>query len=218
MLRFYVRLSLVLLSGLMLLMIAMSALGSTQPIHPALRGFVEGCEGIPQPCWYGIVPGVTRIGDADRALRNAGYSLTTTSQEYTRIKLNFYEQDSSYACGRVRVDYFGAVSRIALICDDVMLGDLIVTFGEPDGVSIASNSGGVSMLFHKGMLSVYESGHLGWMSLRSPIRFMDVNSLTLGQGLDMTSYPWLGFLSGEEYCQREYIHSHCWNFSDDFAG
>lgn len=28
--------------------------GETQPAHPALRGFVEGCEGIPQPCWYGI--------------------------------------------------------------------------------------------------------------------------------------------------------------------
>jgi hypothetical protein len=35
---------------------AARALGGTQPTHPALRGFTEGCEGKPQPCWYGIVP------------------------------------------------------------------------------------------------------------------------------------------------------------------
>jgi len=36
------------------------AWSETQLPHPALRGFVEGCDGKPQPCWFGIVPG--RVG------------------------------------------------------------------------------------------------------------------------------------------------------------
>jgi hypothetical protein len=57
--RFYLRLAIVLLLIFGALIPLMSAIGGTQSIHPALRGFIEGCEGIPQPCWYGIVPGVT---------------------------------------------------------------------------------------------------------------------------------------------------------------
>jgi hypothetical protein len=51
-------------SGLML-SVAARALGNTQQINPALRGFSEGCEAKSQPCWYGIVPGLT---DFDTAL------------------------------------------------------------------------------------------------------------------------------------------------------
>ncbi|MFN8372098.1 MAG: hypothetical protein U0694_04390 [Anaerolineae bacterium] len=50
MLRFTLRLSLLWVLLFTLLGVAMSALGGTQPIHPALRGFVEGCEGV-QLCW-----------------------------------------------------------------------------------------------------------------------------------------------------------------------
>jgi hypothetical protein len=42
--------------------------GGAQPTHPALRGFSEGCEGKPQPCWYGILPGVTDTAAIDSAL------------------------------------------------------------------------------------------------------------------------------------------------------
>jgi len=49
------------ISGLTVIFLTMTvaarALGGTQPPNPALRGFVEGCEGKAQPCWYGIVPG-----------------------------------------------------------------------------------------------------------------------------------------------------------------
>jgi hypothetical protein len=68
MLRFCIHLSLLLIAVSGLLAITMSALASTQPMHPALRGFVEGCENVSQPCWYGIVPGVTSAQEADRII------------------------------------------------------------------------------------------------------------------------------------------------------
>jgi hypothetical protein len=40
--------------------LAARALGTTQPPNPALHGFMEGCEGKTQPCWYGIVPGKSK--------------------------------------------------------------------------------------------------------------------------------------------------------------
>ncbi len=79
MLRLYIRCGVILLLLFVLLAVTMSVLGSTQPIHPALRGFVEGCEGIPQPCWYGIVPGVTSRTSALETLRQVGYHV----QDYT---------------------------------------------------------------------------------------------------------------------------------------
>ncbi|MFN8372100.1 MAG: hypothetical protein U0694_04400 [Anaerolineae bacterium] len=47
MFHFYLRISLLCLLLFTLAGAAVSALGSTRPIHPALRGFVEGCAGIP---------------------------------------------------------------------------------------------------------------------------------------------------------------------------
>jgi hypothetical protein len=55
---------------------AMIALGGTQPPHPALRGFIEGCEGVPQPCWYGIIPMETTFADAVTRLTELGFKET----------------------------------------------------------------------------------------------------------------------------------------------
>src|SRR5215211_8272264 len=55
------------------------ALGSTQPLNPALRGFTEGCEGKPQLCWYGIIVGETLIEDVFHILEQKGYSTTLIS-------------------------------------------------------------------------------------------------------------------------------------------
>src|SRR5690554_275096 len=52
------------------------ALGETQPLHPALRGFSEECEDKPQPCWYGIMPGVTTAGEAIARLEAQAYRLS----------------------------------------------------------------------------------------------------------------------------------------------
>lgn len=53
--------------------LAARVLGSTQPPNPALEGFTVGCEGKPQPCWYGIMPGVTTVEEAKQMLIAKGY-------------------------------------------------------------------------------------------------------------------------------------------------
>ena len=53
--------------------IAAKAIGSLQSPNPALKGFTEGCENKPQPCWYGIVPGVTTWEAAESILVNMDY-------------------------------------------------------------------------------------------------------------------------------------------------
>src|SRR5689334_17247061 len=53
------KVTVILIAVLMVVCIEAKAVGALQPPNPALRGFVEGCEDKPQPCWYGIVPGVT---------------------------------------------------------------------------------------------------------------------------------------------------------------
>jgi len=65
------------------LSLAARALGSTHPPNPALRGFVEGCEDKPQPCWYGIVPGVTAIEDAPSIL--AQYRLNSELSQCSKV-------------------------------------------------------------------------------------------------------------------------------------
>jgi hypothetical protein len=57
------------------LSLAARVLGSTQPPNPALRGFTEGCEDKPQPCWYGIVPGVTTVEQAKSLFAEQGYTV-----------------------------------------------------------------------------------------------------------------------------------------------
>src|SRR5262245_33041521 len=73
----YFYLKLVPLFILIFLVLSLTArvLGTTQPPNPALRGFTEGCEDKPQPCWYGIVPGVTTAEEAIELLDEQGYVL-----------------------------------------------------------------------------------------------------------------------------------------------
>lgn len=65
--------------------LAARALGSAQPPNPALAGFTVGCEGKPQPCWHGIVPGVTTLFDTKLILENNGYDYGPYSSSNTGV-------------------------------------------------------------------------------------------------------------------------------------
>ena len=68
MVRFYIRFSLILIVLFAVCVIMFIAVGSIQPINPALRGFVEGCEGVTTLCWHGIVSGETSLDIAQEIL------------------------------------------------------------------------------------------------------------------------------------------------------
>src|SRR5689334_20565166 len=102
MFRFYLRLVILFIPLFVLFAITMSALGSTQPLHPALRGFVEGCEGVPQPCWYGVVSLRIQVHEVEARLNSVGYSGEYLSNNGSR---NYVSYSNADADCHVRVYY-----------------------------------------------------------------------------------------------------------------
>ena len=52
-----------------------------QPPHPVLLGFDVDCENKPDPCWFGIVPGVTPIEEGHERLRRYVYQTNEAADE-----------------------------------------------------------------------------------------------------------------------------------------
>jgi hypothetical protein len=91
MIRFYFKLTLSTAPIFLALFLIARALGMTQPPNPALRGFTEGCKDKPQPCWYGIVPGVTRKEDVIQLIKNMGYDIEPSDLVLMQMSIWSYE-------------------------------------------------------------------------------------------------------------------------------
>lgn len=76
--RFYLKLIIPITVVCLTFMLVARTIGTTQPPNPALRGFVEGCEDKPQPCWYGIVPGVTTVEEGQSLFNQYGIETQLT--------------------------------------------------------------------------------------------------------------------------------------------
>jgi hypothetical protein len=90
--------------------IAAKAIGSLQPPSPAMRGFIEGCEDKPQPCWYNIVPGISTVEQANKIINGLDYigceiHLISITQVQTIEAIEFKR------------------------CESIQWGDLILQFG-----------------------------------------------------------------------------------------
>ena len=79
--------ALLLLILLLTVSIAGKAIGSLQPPNPVLRGFTEGCEGKAQPCWYGIVPGITDINEAQDLFNRLGVETELEHRDYLETNI-----------------------------------------------------------------------------------------------------------------------------------
>ena len=103
-------------------------LGAAQPPNPALRGFVEGCEGKPQPCWYGILPGVTDEESARTNAKKAGYSITANE-----FSSNYIQSCPVRPCCKHIEVLTGEspLSKLIFYQCDIVLGDLMLTFDPP---------------------------------------------------------------------------------------
>jgi hypothetical protein len=85
----YLKVAVFLASSLVMVSFAAITFGRQQPSDLLLRGLAEGCRTKPQPCWYGIVPGVSTLDEMDTYLRAA------QSDAETRLQASAHT-DSTY--------------------------------------------------------------------------------------------------------------------------
>ena len=119
---YLLKLALILITVLIPVSIVAKAFGTLQPPSPALRGFIEGCEEQPQPCWYGIVPGITTLEQARTRIISLGYMLSQQTQDAA-----YYYKDDPADCPRVILSYTGsrdpAFSIHLYQCNQLSIGD-----------------------------------------------------------------------------------------------
>jgi hypothetical protein len=122
MFRLYLRFSASLVIAFMLFSYLLSVLSSLQPLHPALRGFVEGCEGISQPCWYGIVLGQTTYMEANTILNNLGFkaSLPLTHTNTYQIAIEGCPFEARLSIEKITVDILGITSCGGMTAEDAL--------------------------------------------------------------------------------------------------
>jgi hypothetical protein len=193
----FVRLASTLIVLLTLLVAAVLAIGGTQPLHPTLRGFVEGCEEIPQPCWYGI--NLDTSENDNLILENLGFTVSNTE---FRSELNWTEFEPSRAgfC-RVRItrdrDYGKFVSLNN--CSDILLGNLIAAVGAPTTVMFSGDVATVK--FGDGSLwgAVVLTPSQNWLSPSSRVFAILLDPMILMGG--PPPFEWRGFLPRWRYCQ-----------------
>ncbi|NWF67826.1 MAG: hypothetical protein HXY40_01950 [Chloroflexi bacterium] len=192
MLRVYVRCALLLVPLWALLAALMSVLGSGQPLHPALRGFIEGCETIPPPCWYGIVPGVTSRTSALDTLLAAGYHVQNHVGSISDGSDGVLVAEAAHlaAAGVTYDDFTVSAISLSLTTWQVHLGDV----GLPAGVIFRRDS----LVFQIRAQFVAYHTAAGRFSPYTPVTLLSLQSRERPM---RSAYNWRGFALPWRYCQ-----------------
>lgn len=194
MLRFLLKLLVILPLTFAMLNIITRTVGTTQPPNPALAGFSEGCEGKPQPCWYGIVPGVTTMEEADQILKGTLHFMEVAHD--ARGSTTY--QPSGHAGDCPFIVYSGS-DRVSWIdwqavqnCLPIQLGDIATRFME-SGPFKAAPTG---MAFERG--SIYASvgtTRPGGLCIVELTPFAPITHLNISQPDADTRQKWRGFMA-----------------------
>jgi hypothetical protein len=172
-------------------------LGTLRPPHPALAGFTA-CPDESQPCWNGIIPGVTTIEQSRQIMAFAGPGVTLFD-DLTEIYTLYYilPQPSPICVVHFVIDRT-VVGRIQLqICRDSALkvGDLTNTLGLPQNLVIVAPQ---NLVYAH--VTVNTKGFDTPFRPDSPISF--VNVLQPAQ-IKQQLFAWHGFIPRWRYCQLE---------------
>ena len=185
--------------------VAVKALGSLQPSNPTVRGFTEGCDDKPQPCWFGIVPGIADLSFSEHTIIQQGYHRIEGNSDYS---VGFTGDQNNDFDKVILWHSSGVVDAVSLLSPTNMkLGDAIALLGKPSGVISfldAKNFVGLtypdqnfSMAIVRSNASLFEKAITGFF-LATPA----FNSPSL-----LTS--WHGFVPKWRYCQLEPGFRYC---------
>ncbi len=193
-----------------ILSLAARALGATQPPNPALRGFTEGCEDKPQPCWYGIVPGIN-TKEAKNILVNLGYDLRNPP-----LPSGAFEDILAYSESKCNLRLLASQRRGTIELPVVIqgkcltLGDLFLFFGKPDyvyGEGIKSD--------YLPLMGYYDGYLLNPFPIQahvlSPYTYFQLIEWTpnLVKTANISVVEWRNFIPIWKYCQLEFALSDC---------
>ena len=178
-------------------------LGGVQPSNPATDGFTQSCDGKPQPCWYGVVPGITSGSEAYRLLEAAGYTRTSITPARYGDEAHVYKKGSGDGLCQIILQYNPNnqhIQRIQLDCESVQFGDMIAAKGMPSGIQ--KTSGYAPRLLFAGNVSAIESVAVDTTSLFSPLGFIDLRSASISDDFTPT-FGWHGLAPLWHYCALE---------------
>jgi hypothetical protein len=201
--RLLFRFALIIIFLLTLISLVTRTLGSTQPSNPLMSGFTKGCESQPQPCWYGIVPGVTTMEEVRDRLLSNGYAVDSISE----LQLNA-TKGTAADCQSLSVIFDSHVRQINIApCQSVVLGDFAKQFGRQeysvlDPLSIWYQ-GVIQIVFRRKVSSRDKISY--HTPLQALVLFPNLDTLPQRRG------PRLDFLIQQKYCQLQSLKYACSN-------
>jgi hypothetical protein len=173
--------------------------GQMRRLPPTLAGFITDCDDKPRPCWFGIVPGVTRLADARQILVSQGYDPNNLNWRYTALggncQIEIYPASQARLLGGMYLDG----------CHDIHLGEVLSLVDRPSGFFISSNHS-LWLYTFQGRLAII-APHGADMPRWSP--HMRASKIWLFNASFKMQYLWRGFVPRWRACQLEAAYLWC---------
>lgn len=203
--RLLLRLSLCLAVVIFALALTARALGGTQPPNPALRGFIEGCEDKPQPCWHGIVPGETSYDEAVARLRELGMIIDEAGPAIFPGAVAF--ESRQHESGVLWLDNQGRATSLQVnFVEPMQLMEAMTVVGPPVMVSYLDSDFFIFVEFMyqtDTYLPFHEFvDHDPWLGPTNTIESLAMHSEDYTPRFTWARFPWLGVRSTWRYCQE----------------
>jgi hypothetical protein len=168
------------------------AVGNTQPPLPVLQPFLDGCEGKPQPCWYGVMPGTTTEQETYELMAFAGTPRLANLLSGEGYSIIFRFPEPSFYCNAIFFvrDVIVYRAEFSLCRDrDIRVGDLAALL---DGQQIVVSMPPNELIYDGVSMNIEE-----WPNLYRHVTYLTL----LAPTSDYPRYPWHGYISRWRYCQ-----------------
>jgi hypothetical protein len=169
----------------------------SQTPHPALTGFQAGCTKQPQPCWQGLIVGVTRVAEAQRILLGLGY----TASHRSSYGIITYSRIPAFINCDIQVGYNDSTGPIQLLifenCSGLRLGDFENWLGTPERVMPEQDA--TDLIYSGGSTIILVD-----LSPTPESSILQVRMRAQGKLLYDTSVGWEGHLLQPWYCREQF--------------
>jgi hypothetical protein len=175
-------------------------LGATQQTDPALRGFSEGCENQPQPCWNGIILGKTSAEATSNRISQLGYEIDDVIFSNTR-QLQAYVPEQG-DCGRIvaNIDQRDGILYEFYVHPCAMqIGTFLNTFGTPTVSDIDYEACSIRLLFMDNHLQVAVANSVQPTQAVSDFSPLSDETVQLNLMRDPERLRWQGTLAMQRY-------------------